>query len=86
MIKELKYVFFITIIFFFIFFVTRFYFSNEYKKMSYRSINLIDDKIEKFSENLPILYNDTNDIIEYAEHQKNQKKKKYFFWELLNYD
>jgi len=86
MIKELKYVFYLIVIFFFIFFVTSFYFSDEYKKISYRSISLIDNKIGKISESLPILYSDTDDIIEYADHQKNQKKDKYFFWELLNND
>tara|TARA_Y100001970_G_C13949542_1_gene707525 strand:- start:504 stop:755 length:252 start_codon:yes stop_codon:yes gene_type:complete len=82
MIKELKYVFYIIIIFFFFFFISRYYFSDEYKKKSYRSLNLVDDKINIFSENLIILENDTNDIIEYVEFQKD-KKKKYHFWELL---
>ena len=27
--------------------------------------------------------NDTNDIIEYVEYQKDKNKKKYHFWELL---
>ena len=83
MIKELKYVFYLIIIFFFIFFVSRYYFSDEYKKKSYRKINLVDDKINIFSENLAILENDTNDIIEYVEHQKDINKKKYHFWELI---
>ena len=83
MIKELKYVFYIIIIFFFIFFVSRYYFSDLYKKKSYRSLNLIEDKINIFSENLVILESDTNDIIEYVEYQKDKNKKKYHFWELL---
>ena len=83
MIKELKYVFFIITIFFFIFFITRFYFSDEYKKKSYRSLNSIEEKINIFSENLLILENDTNNIVEYVEYQKDKNKKKYHFWELL---
>ena len=83
MIKELKYVFYILIIFFFIFFISRYYFSDEYKKKSYRSLNLVEDKINIFSENLVILENDTNNIIEYVEYQKDKNKKKYHFWELL---
>ena len=83
MIKELKYVFYIIIIFFFIFFISRYYFSDEYKKKSYRSLNLIEDKINIFSENLVVLENDTSDIIQYIENQKNTSKKKYHFWELL---
>ena len=86
MIKELKYVFYIIIIFFFIFFVSRYYFSDEYKKKSYRSLNTIKKKINIFSENLVTLKSDTNDIIEYVEYQKNKKKKKYHFWELLKND
>ena len=85
MIKELKYVLYLIVIFFFIFFVSRYYFSNEYKKKSYRALNLIEDKINIFSENLVILENDTNDIIEYVEYQKDKNKKKYHFWELLKW-
>ena len=85
MIKELKYIFYIIIIFFFIFFISRYYFSDEYKKKSYRSLNLVEDKINIFSENLVILENDTNEIIEYVEYQKDKNKKKYHFWELLKW-
>ena len=83
MIKELKYVFYIIIIFFFIFFISRYYFSDEYKKKSYLSLNLVEDKINIFSENFVTLENDTNDIIEYVEYQKDNSKNKYKFWELL---
>ena len=86
MIKELKYVFYIIIIFFFIFFISRYYFSDDYKKKSYRSLNLVDDKINIFSENLIILESDTNEMIQYIEYQKNDNKKKYYFWELLKND
>ncbi len=86
MIKELKYVFYLIIIFFFIFFVSRYYFSDEYKKKSYRSLSLFEDKINIFSQNLVTLENNTNDIIEYVEYQKDKNKKKYYFWELLKND
>ena len=86
MIKELKYVFYIIIIFFFIFFVSKCYFSDEYKKKSYRSLNIIEEKINIFSENLVTLESDTNDIIEYVEYRKDKNKKKYHFWELLKND
>ena len=85
MIKELKYVFYLIVIFFFIFFVTRYYFSDEHKKKSYRSFNLIEDKINIYSEKLVVLENDTSNIIEYVEHQKDKNKKKYHFWELLKW-
>ena len=83
MIRELKYVFYIVTIFFFIFFVIRYYFSDEYVKKSYRSLNLIDEKINTFSSTLKILEGDTSDIIKYVENDNNQDKKKYYFWNLL---
>jgi|TARA_B100000959_G_scaffold249467_1_gene277091 cell shape-determining protein MreC len=85
MTKELKYVFYIITIFFFIFFVSRIYFSDNYKKKSYITLKFIDDKINTISKNLPTLKNDTNNIIEYVEYQKNNNKK-YHFWELVNND
>ena len=86
MLKELKYFFSILIIFIFIFFIGRYYFSDQNKKNIYRSINKMDQNIEKLSENLYILRNDTKNIIEYVENDKNKEKKKYYFWELLNND
>ena len=83
MIKELKYVFYIITIFFYIFFISRYYFSDEYKKKSYKSLNLIEEKINIFSSNLITLESDTNEIIEYVEYQKDKNKKKYHFWKLL---
>ena len=83
MIRELKYVFYIVTIFFFIFFVIRYYFSDEYIKKSYRSLNLIDEKINTFSSTLTILESNTSDIIKYVENNNNQDKKKYYFWNLL---
>ena len=86
MLKELKYFFSILIIFIFIFFIGRYYFSDQNKKNIYRSINKMDKNIEKLSENLHILKSDTKNIIEYVESDKNIEKKKYYFWELLNND
>ena len=86
MLKELKYFFSILIIFIFIFFIGRYYFSDQNKKIIYRSINKMDKNIEKLSKNLHILKSDTKNIIEYVENDKNKEKKKYYFWELLNDD
>ena len=86
MLRELKYFFSILIIFIFIFFIGRYYFSDQNKKNIYRSINKIDQNIEKLSENLHILKSDTDNIIEYIENDKTKEKKKYYFWELLNND
>ena len=83
MIKELKIVFFILIIISFLIFTGGFYFSDENKKNTFRSINNINNKINAYSKNLIVLKNDTNDIIEHVENEKNNDKKKYYFWELL---
>ena len=86
MLKELKYFFSILIIFIFIFFIVRYYFSDQNKKIIYRSINKMDQNIVKLSENLHILKSDTDNITEYIENDKTKEKKKYYFWELLNND
>ena len=86
MLKEIKYVLFIFLIFLFLFFIGRYYFSDANKKNSYRSLNEINQKITIYSKNLPILEDDTKDIIEYIEESNNQKKKKFNFWKLLNPD
>ena len=83
MFKELKYVFYLLVIFLFIFFISKYYFSDQNKKKSYRSIKSIDQNIEKHLTNLPILKSDTGDIINYVENNIDQNKKNYRFWELL---
>ena len=86
MIKELKYLFFLIIIFFFIFFTARYYFSDENIKKSYRSYKNINEKIKIYSKDLPILENDTKDVIEYVKQTNEKKKKKFNFWKLLEND
>ena len=83
MFKELKYVFYLLVIFLFIFFISKYYFSDQNKKKSYRSFKSIDQNIENHLTNLPILKSDTKDIIDYVENNIDQNKKKYSFWELL---
>jgi len=83
MIKEIKYFFFILTIFLFLFFNGRYYFSDINKKNSYRSLNKINEKIDIYAEQLPILEDDTKNIIEYVEQLNNKKKKKFNFWKLL---
>ena len=83
MLKEIKYSIFLIVIFIFIFFTGKYYFSDANKKNSFRSLNNIDQKINLYSKNLPILKNDTQNIIDYVKNTKN-KNKKYFFWELIS--
>ena len=86
MLKEIKYLIFIVVISVFIFFTGRYYFSDENLKNSYRSFKNNDEKIRLYSENLPILENDTQDIIEYLNQTNKNKKKKFNFWKLLEND
>ena len=86
MLKEIKYLIFIIVILVFIFFTGRYYFSDKNLKNSYRSYKNNDEKIKLYSENLPILENDTQDIIEYVKQTNKDKKKKFNFWKLLEND
>tara|TARA_B100000902_G_C26564518_1_gene553486 strand:+ start:57 stop:323 length:267 start_codon:yes stop_codon:yes gene_type:complete len=86
MLKEIRYLIFIIVIFFFIFFTGNYYFSDENKKKSYRSYNDNDNKIKLYSKNLPILQDDTQNIIEYYNQTNKKKKKKFNFWKLLEND
>ena len=84
MLKEAKNVVYLLTIFFAIFFVTKFYLSENNIKWS-NSVILQHQKelANKFSD-LPIIKSDTNDIIEYTneiEEFKNKKQRK--FWDLF---
>ena len=83
MLKEIKYFIFIFIICLFLFLTGRYYFSDANKKKSFRSFNSINEKINIYSKKLPILDDDTKNIIEYVEQTNNKKKKKFNFWKLL---
>ncbi|MDA7544867.1 hypothetical protein N9A23_03170 [Candidatus Pelagibacter sp.] len=86
MLKEIKYLIFVVIIILFLFFTGKYYFSNENIKNSYRSYKNIDEKIKVYSKNLPLLKNDTENIIEYVKQTDKKKKKKFNFWKLLEND
>ena len=86
MLKEIKYLIFIIIIILFLFFTGKYYFSDENIKRSYRAYKNIDEKIKVYSKDLPILENDTQDIIEYVKQTNKKKKKKFNFWKLLEND
>ncbi len=84
MLKEVKYVVYLLTIFFFIFFVIKFYFSENNIKWSNKVILQYQNILDKKFINLPIIKDDTNDIIEYTseiEDFKNKKQRK--FWDLL---
>ena len=83
MLKEIKYFLFIIVIILFIFLIGRYYFSDDNKRNSFRSLNNIEKKIDVFAEKLPVLEDDTRNIIEYVENSNTNKKKKFNFWKLL---
>ena len=70
----------------FIFIINYYYFSDtNINKINKNRINL-SLKISKSLDKLPLIANDTNNIIEYVENDSSKKEKKYFFLELLNND
>ena len=84
MLKEIKYVVYLLTIFFSIFFVVKFYLSETNIKLSNKVMLQYQNELDKKFNNLPIIKNDTNDIIEYTneiEEFKNKNQRK--FWDLL---
>ena len=84
MLKEVKYVIYLFTIFFSIFFVVKFYLSENNIKLSNKVMLQYQNELDKKFNNLPIIKDDTNDIIEYTneiEEFKNKKQRK--FWDLL---
>jgi hypothetical protein len=86
MLKEIKYLLHISAIFTFFFVSLKFYISDNYKKEYYRSLNNQQKLIKDLAQNLPTLKNDTKNIIEYVDSNKNKAKKKYEFWKLIEND
>tara|TARA_B100000579_G_scaffold338274_1_gene289432 strand:- start:208 stop:468 length:261 start_codon:yes stop_codon:yes gene_type:complete len=86
MLKEIKYLIFIFVIVLFIFLTGKHYFSDVNKKKSYRSYKNNDEKIKLYSKNLPVLENDTKNVIEYVKQTNKKNKKKFNFWKLLEND
>ena len=85
MLRELRYLCFSIFIILFFYFIIKHYISDDYKKKSFRSFSNNEKKIFSYVENLPILENDTKNIIEYLKINK-EKKKKFNFWELIEND
>ena len=84
MLKEIRYLIFLILIALFLFFTGKYYFSDDNKKNSFRSLSNIEKKIDIYSKKLPVLENDTKDIIQYVENSNKDKKKKFNFWKLLD--
>ena len=84
MLREIKYVVYLLTIFFSIFFVIKFYLSENNIKLSNKVMFQYQNELDKKFNNLPIIKDDTNDIIEYTneiEEFINMKQRK--FWDLI---
>ena len=84
MTKELKYLMYIIFIFIFFFISFKYYFSNNYKKRSYITFKEFNSTIYSKSYKIPILENDTKNLIYYKDNVSdivNQKQRK--FWDLI---
>ena len=84
MLKELKYLLYLSVITLFLFLLLKYYFSDDNKKNSYRSYKQIDEKITMYSQNIILLKSDTIDIVEYVEKTIDKNKKSYNFWKLID--
>ena len=84
MFKKIKNTFFLISFFTFIIFLINFYFSDEnIKRINKSKFNYLNE-LDKYILDLPLLENDTSNIIEYKNDIDNNKKKKYnLFWRLI---
>ena len=82
-VKRNQIFYFFFVYYFFYFFSIKYYISDENKKKTFRSLSLIDKKISTYEYNLPIIPNDTDNIVEYLNNDESTSKKKYSFWNLL---
>ena len=85
MFKKIKNTFFLITFFIFFIFLTNFYLSDENIKKINNSRFNYSIELNNNMQNLPLLKNDTNDIVEYQiDTEINKKKKKYnLFWKLI---
>ena len=85
MLKKIKNIFYLASFFIFIILTTKFYFSDKNIKETNKSRSLYSAKLNNNTQNLPLLKNDTNNIIEYINDVEIYKKnkKKYTFWDLI---
>ena len=85
MIRNLLKVAYILTIIFFLLFIFIIYFSSDNRSKIIKNRSNLNYNMQKKNLNLPILENDTNNIIEYNfEGSKNNKIKKRYFWNLLD--
>ena len=85
MLKKIINIFYLTSFLIFIILTVRFYFSEQNIRETNKSRSFYSVKINNKTQNLPLLKNDTNNIIEYINDVEVYKKnkKKFTFWDLI---
>jgi len=83
--KKVINLFFLLLFFIFTILTITFYFSDENIRKTNKFRSLYSINLNKMINNLPLLKNDTSDIIQYKNDVEIYKKKKknYIFWDLL---
>ena len=84
MLKKIINIFCLLLFFIFIILTTTFYFSDNNIRKTNKSRSLYSVKLITNTQNLPLLKNDTDEVIEYVENKTSKNKKKYHFWKLLD--
>ena len=85
MLKKIKNIFYLISYIIFITFIIVFYFSDENIRSINKSRSLSYENFNKKIKNLPLLKNDTANIIEYTKYSEVRKKEKkyYKFFDLI---
>jgi len=84
MLKKIKNIFYLASSLIFIIIITRFYFSDQNIREIKKSRSFYSVKLNNNTHNLPLLKNDTNNIIVYINDLEDfKKKRKKRFWEKL---
>ena len=86
MIERIKSALYLFLVSLFVAFLTIYYFSEKNINETTKKRLFYKDKISNNIEDLPLIKNDTNDIIEYTDDIENfkKKKKRYIFWDLIS--
>ena len=83
--RKIKNIFYLGSFFIFIILTTRFYFSDQNIRETNKSRSFYSVKLNNNTQNLPLLKNDTNNIIKYLNDVEvyKKKKKKFSFFDLI---
>ena len=86
MLKKIKNIFYLAPFFIFIILTTRFYFSDQNIRETNKTRSFYSVELNNNIQNLPLLKNDTNNIIKYLNDVEvyKKKKKKFSFFDLIN--